>query len=107
MAASKRRIGVNIAVLMNEKNLSREELAEKSGYSFRDICRLTEGRLLLTPNKLKKVAEILDTTIDSFLISNEKELVPELQYMKEFSNPESLETVLDLMDEYIELRESL
>lgn len=107
MTASKRRIGVNIFMLMNEKGISREQLAEKLGYSFRDICRLTEGRLLLAPNKLKKVAEALGTSIDSFLVQEEKDLVPELQYMKKFSDSASLDKVLDLMDEYIELKESL
>lgn len=107
MAASKRRIGVNIFMLMKEQKIDREELAEKTGYSFRDICRLTEGRLLLAPNKLKNVAEALNVTMDGLLIQDERELAPELQYMKKFSNQESLDKVMDLMEEYIELRESL
>ena len=34
-------------------------------------------------------------------------LVPDLQYMKEFSNPDNLDKILNLMDEYVELREAM
>ena len=34
-------------------------------------------------------------------------LAPDLQYMKEFSNPDNLNRILDLMDEYVELREAV
>ena len=40
------------------------------------------------------------------LINHESDnLVPDLQYVKEFSNPDNLDRLLDLMDEYVELRE--
>ena len=31
--------------------------------------------------------------------------VPELQYMKEFSKTDNLEMILDLLDDYVELKE--
>lgn len=33
--------------------------------------------------------------------------IPELQYMKEFSNIDNLDKILDLLDEYIELKETM
>ena len=32
--------------------------------------------------------------------------VPELEYMKEFTNLDNLDLILDLMDEYIDLKEA-
>ncbi len=43
--------------------------------------------------------ELLDYKTDTML--------PDLQYMKEFDNPENLDRVLDLIDEYVELKESI
>ncbi len=33
--------------------------------------------------------------------------VPELQYMKEFSDPNNLDRILDLLDDYVELKEAM
>ena len=33
--------------------------------------------------------------------------VPELQYLNEFDNPENMDRILDLLGEYVELRESI
>ena len=38
---------------------------------------------------------------------NSDKVAPELQYMKEFDNPDNLDKVLDLIDEYVELKESV
>ena len=49
MANAGRKIGVNIFSLMQNAGMSREELAEKMNYSYRDVCRILEGRLMLPP----------------------------------------------------------
>mgnify|MGYP003175602385 FL=1 len=40
MANTGRKIGVNIFTLMQNAGLSREELARKLSYSYRDMCRI-------------------------------------------------------------------
>lgn len=107
MASARRKLGVNIFTLMQKKKISREELADQLGYTYRDICRLTEGCLMLPPIELAKIATKLNTTKEILLHLESDNSVPELQYMKEFSNSDNLDTILDLIDEYVELQESL
>ena len=57
MVATGRRLGVNIFILMRKAHISREDLARQLGYTYRDVCRLTEGRLLLPPKELSRTAE--------------------------------------------------
>ncbi len=54
---------------------------------------------------IDKMASLLKTTKSELMNHEPDSLVPELQYMKEFSNPDNLDRILDLMDEYVELRE--
>lgn len=108
MKYSRRVIGTNIWALMEEQNINRKQLAEDLGYSFRDVCRLVEGRLLLAPDELQRVAEHLYTTQAELLsCENRENKTPVFQYMQKFSEVENLDRVLDLLDEYVELKESL
>lgn len=52
----------NIKELMIEKNISRKELAKKSGHSVEDINRILNGELLLCPIELEIFAKILGAT---------------------------------------------
>lgn len=107
MARTGRKLGANIAMLMREAGISYEELATQMNLTFRDVSRMIEGRLLLPPRELNRVAEVLGTTKENLMYYEAKNMLPELQYMKEFKNPANLDKVLDLLDEYIELKESL
>ena len=79
MANTGRKIGVNIFTLMQNAGLSREELATKLSYSYRDMCRILEGKLMLPPVEVKK----------------------------EVSDTKNLEKILDLLDEYVDLKEAM
>lgn len=107
MYSAGRMLDVNIFTLMQKAGISREKLAEQSGYTYRDICRLIEGRLLLPPAELAKIVEKLNTTKDILMYYESDGSAPELQYMKEFSDSDNLDKILDLLDEYVELRESI
>lgn len=105
MANVGRKLGVNIYTLMQDSGISREDLAEKLNYTYRDICRILEGKLMLSPIEIEKVAELFGKTKKELLNYEADRFVPELQYMKEFSNTENLDKILDLLDDYVELRE--
>lgn len=107
MAGIGRKIGANIAMLMQETGMSIEKLATQLNFTIRDVYRLIEGRLLLPPKGLQCVADALGRTTEELMFYETNNILPELQYMKEFSDPANLEKVLDLLDEYIELKESL
>ena len=107
MANTGRKIGVNIFTLMQNAGLSREELATKLSYSYRDMCRILEGKLMLPPVEVKRIAEFFGKTKQELLHYEADKFVPELQYMTEFSDTKNLDKILDLLDEYVDLKEAM
>ena len=107
MANTGRKIGVNIFTLMQNAGMSREELAEKLNYSYRDMCRVLEGKLMLPPAEVRKIADLFGKTKQELMHYKSEKFVPELQYMKEFSNTNNLDKILDLLDEYVDLKEAM
>ena len=105
MANIGRKLGVNIFTLMQNSGISREDLAVKLNYTYRDMCRILEGRVMLQPVEIEKIAGALGKTKKELLDFEADKLVPELQYMKEFNNTGNLDKILDLLDDYVELKE--
>lgn len=105
MANTGRKIGVNIFTLMQTVGFSREELADKLKYSYRDVCRILEGKIMLPPAEISKIADLFGKTKQELLQFEADRLVPELQYMKEFSDTNNLDKILDLLDECVDLKE--
>ena len=101
-----RKLGVNIFTIMQKSGISREDLAQKLQCSYREVCRILEGKLMLTPRRVAEIAEILGTTKHDLMNLQSDRAVPELEYMKEFTNLDNLDQILDLMDEYIDLKEA-
>lgn len=107
MANAGRKLGVNIFTLMQNAGISREDFAEKMNYTYRDMCRILEGKLMLPPVELGRIAGLLGKTKSELLHYEADKFVPELQYMKEFSNTDNLDKILDLLDEYVDLKEAM
>ena len=105
MANVGRRLGANIRTRMLDTNISREDFAKKLGYSTRDVWNIMEGKVIVPPFELDKIAKFLGTTRSVLFNCEPDGLVSDLQYMKKFSDPDNLDRILDLMDEYVELRE--
>lgn len=105
MANVGRKLGANIRTCMLEADISPDSFAGRLGYSIKDVWNIIEGKVIIPPVELEKIAELLGTT-KAVLINRESDsLIPDLQYMKDFDDPDNLDRVLDLMDEYVELRE--
>lgn len=105
MANVGRKLGVNIFMLMQNSGISREELAEKLNYTYRDMCRILEGKLILPPVEIGKIAELFGKTKKELLSYETDRFIPELQYLKQFSNTDNLDKILDMFDDYVELKE--
>jgi transcriptional regulator with XRE-family HTH domain len=105
MANVGRKLGVNIRTCMLEANISLDDFAERLGYSIKDLWNVIEGKVIIPPVELDKIASILKTTKSELINRESDTLMPDLQYMKEFDNPDNLNRILNLMDEYVELRE--
>lgn len=107
MANRGRKLGINIFTLMQKSGISREEMTEKLNYSYRDMCRILEGKLMLSPVEVRKIAALFGKTKQELLHYEADKFVSELQYMKGFSNTSNLDKILDLLDEYVELKEAM
>ena len=107
MANVRRKLGVNICMRMLEANINPSRFAKYLGYSIKDVWNVIEGKVIIPPVELDKMASLLKTTKSELINHESDSLVPDLQYMKEFSNPDNLDKILDLMDEYVELREAI
>ena len=107
MANFGRRLGVNIYECMNQKGVSPEEFAEKLSYSMKDVWNIIEGKVLIPPMVMDRIVEILGMTKQDLFDYQTDTMLPDLQYMKEFDDPKNLDTILDLIDEYVELREAI
>ena len=105
MANVRRKLGVNICMRMLEANINPSRFAKYLGYSIKDVWNVIEGKVIIPPVELDKIARLLQMTKGELINHESDNLVPDLQYMKEFSNPDNLDRILDLMDEYVELRE--
>ena len=102
-----RKIGVNVYTFMKKADLTPEELAKQMSYSLKDVWNVIEGKVMIPPVELNKLASMLGVTKEDLVTNEPERLVPNLEFMKEFSNPDSLDRVLDLMDEYVEIRETI
>ena len=107
MANVGRKHGASVYALMQKANISLEDFSKAMGYSARDTWNVIEGKVIVPPMEFKKIAEVLGTTKKVLLDYTPSEKIPELQYMKKIENPENLDLILDLMDEYVECREVL
>ena len=103
-----RKIGFNIYMFMQDAGLEPEDFATKLNYSYGDVSRIINGRVFLPPVELERIAKVLGTTKAELVCHEAEEHVPsESLYTKKFTNPDNLNMVLDLMDEYVELVEEL
>ena len=107
MANLYRKIGANVYTFMQKAKLTPEELANRMSYSLKDIWNVIEGKVMIPPVEIDKLASMLGVAKEDLVSDKSERLVPNLEFMKEFSNPNSLDRVLDLMDEYVEIREAI
>ena len=107
MANLNRRIGNNIYTSMKDNKISSEILAERMEYSIKDVWSIIEGKVMLPPSELEKIAGVLNTTKERLIDDQSDRLVPNLEFMHDFSNPDNLDKVIDLMDEYVEIYETV
>ncbi len=106
MVSIGRKLGLNIRMRMLEVGISPDNFAKHLGYSVKDVWNIIEGKVMVPPVELDKIAKLLGTTKSGLIHCEPDSLEPDLQYMKEFSNPDNLDRILDLVDEYVELREA-
>lgn len=105
MANICRKIGFNIDSFMKKAGISIESFAKQFGYTMKDVHNIVEGKVMLPPQELEQICSYLGITKENLIHAEADSLVPELQYMNEFSNPDNLDKILDLVDLYVEFKE--
>lgn len=105
MANMGRKLGISIYELMQKAGITRDSFARQMQYTEKDLYDVVEGKKFLPPSEIGKIAAVLGITKAELVNYHADSLVPELQYMKKFSNLDHLDFILDLMDEYVECRE--
>lgn len=105
MAAELRRLGYNIEKASQRKYNTIEDFAKAVNLSLRDVHRLFEGRLVLSPFQLKAISEKVDISLKELLdVSGKYNLV---ECMGSFKDKRNEDKVLDLIDDYIDLMEAI
>ena len=107
MTVLRRTVGANISECLKQNKISLAALAKKMGYSDKDIQNLVEGKVIISPSELEKIAECLGTTKEYLTHASPEYVLPDLQFMKKFSKPDNLDLIIDLMDEYVECKEAV
>ena len=96
------KIGSFIKLKMMEQNKSIQSLAEESGYSTKDIGKILDGRLFLSPKQIEELAGILDLDINEMINCID---VDSIEYVGEFTKEENKDKLLDYIDRYVDLKE--
>ena len=86
-----------------EQNKSIQSLAEESGYSTKDIGKILDGRLFLSPKQIEEIAGILDLDINEMINCID---VDSIEYVGEFIKEENKDKLLDYIDRYVDLKEA-
>ena len=102
-----RKLGITIHVLMCGNGMNCEELARRLKYSYRDMCRIIDGRLMLSPTELKKIADVFGMTKEELIHYELPDNILEFKYINEFENSDSFNKIFNLVDDYVELIESI
>lgn len=101
-------LGCNIEKLMLDKQVDKNQFAMEMNYSIVDVNKILEGRLTLTPPDLHDIAEVLEVPVESIILEPiDGNYNTAIDCMGHFENLDNQEVVLDIIDMYIDLRESI
>lgn len=106
--AYSRIVGQNIDLMMRKKGIQASMISEKLGYSERDVHRIIEGVLLVDGTELKNIAGVFGADVQELLKERTEEEYRELLHcMGTYKSTENKDKILDYIDLYITLEESV
>lgn len=98
-----RGLGKMIKTRMSEQGKSIQLLAKESGYSIKDIGKIFDGRLFLSPKQIEEIANVLELNVDEIINCTD---VDPIECMGEFTKEENKDILLDYIDRYVDLKEA-
>lgn len=106
MANFGRRLGYNIDRFMLKEGIQSKEFAKKLNCSEKDVWNIIEGKIVVTPDIVERIATILGTRVEELLHFDSEFSIPDLECSEYFISSKNQDKILDLIDEYVELVES-
>ena len=94
----------NLGAFIRSKVSDVDEFAKATGYSLKDIGRIFDGRLLLSPTQMKNIANVIGCTLDDMIYN---EYSAEVEYVGKFSDKRNEEMLHDYIDRYVDLKEAV
>ena len=98
-----RGLGKMIKTRMSEQGKSIQLLAKESGYSIKDIGKIFDGRLFLSPKQIEEIANVLELNVDEIINCTD---VDPIECMGEVTKEENKDMLLDYIDRYVDLKEA-
>lgn len=98
-----RGLGKMIKTRMSEQGKSIQLLAKESGYSIKNIGKIFDGRLFLSPKQIEEIANVLELNVDEIINCTD---VDPIECMGEFTKEENKDMLLDYIDRYVDLKEA-
>lgn len=106
MSFNLRLLGYNIEAMAENNGVNINTIANACNLSANDIHRVFKGRLLLTPAQLCAIADTLHCDVNQLLIKSNN-FVSYGKCLGEFKHPENEDKILNIIDDYIDLREAV
>ncbi len=103
-------IGDNIKLLLQQKNIEKKVFAEAMGYSPYDIAKICDGRLFITDEQLNKIASFFHVSKEVMMKrcdENQYTGAGFMECMGTFKKEDNKDKVLDILDMYCDLKETL
>ena len=105
--ASLREFGYKVFTLINENPSKRAYLCKQLNFSENDLTKLTYGRLAVTPEQIRIIADIFSQTPESlFTYKNNDSYSSMVHSISPFSSQENCNEILDIIDSYIDIKEA-
>ena len=103
-----RMIGNLVKNLANERDFTSAFLAEQVGCNASQIDAFYDGRFILPFSKLKTLSDLFHISMANLLAGNQEMYNKTIVHcMKDFSDDANREKILDLIDDYLDIREAL
>ena len=101
---SARIFGIYVNFLAEENHLSHSDLSRVLGCSDLQLNALLKGRAYASFDQVRLLAELFHTTVERLLSGDPQRYNATVVHcMNDFHNPENREMILDFIDDYVDV----
>ena len=103
-----RMMGLYVENTANAKNITIEEMSSATNCSRDYFKSFLSGRAVLSFNQLKVLSQLLEVSVGQILAGNQKDYDDSIVHcFNDFDDTDNREMILDIIDDYFDLKESL